>query len=113
MTTDTSILTAVSNDYGFDLVFERQTAALGTKGDILIGLSTSGNSPNVEHALQKAQSMGITTIGLLGRDGGRCKELCNYPLIIQHAESARIQEVHITIGHILCGIVDNKLFSHE
>ena len=94
-------------------VFERQTAALGTKGDILIGLSTSGNSPNVEHALQKAQSMGITTIGLLGRDGGRCKELCNYPLIIQHAESARIQEVHITIGHILCGIVDNKLFSHE
>ena len=87
--------------------------ALGTKGDILIGLSTSGNSPNVEHALQKAQSMGITTIGLLGRDGGRCKELCNYPLIIQHAESARIQEVHITIGHILCGIVDNKLFSHE
>ena len=84
MTTDTSILTAVS-----------------------------GNSPNVEHALQKAQSMGITTIGLLGRDGGRCKELCNYPLIIQHAESARIQEVHITIGHILCGIVDNKLFSHE
>ena len=113
MTTDTSILTAVSNDYGFDRVFERQTAALGTKGDILIGLSTSGNSPNVEHALQKAQSMGITTIGLLGRDGGRCKELCNYPLIIQHAESARIQEVHITIGHILCGIVDNKLFSHE
>ena len=106
MTTDTSILTAVSNDYGFDRVFERQT-------DILIGLSTSGNSPNVEHALQKAQSMGITTIGLLGRDGGRCKELCNYPLIIQHAESARIQEVHITIGHILCGIVDNKLFSHE
>ena len=113
MTTDTSILTAVSNDYGFERVFERQTAALGTKGDILIGLSTSGNSPNVEHALQKAQSMGITTIGLLGRDGGRCKELCNYPLIIQHAESARIQEVHITIGHILCGIVDNKLFSHE
>jgi D-sedoheptulose 7-phosphate isomerase len=113
MTTDTSILTAVSNDYGFDRVFERQTAALGTKGDILIGLSTSGNSPNVEYALQKAQSMGITTIGLLGRDGGRCKELCNYPLIIQHAESARIQEVHITIGHILCGIVDNKLFSHE
>ena len=94
MTTDTSILTAVSNDYGFERVFERQTAALGTKGDILIGLSTSGNSPNVEHA-------------------GRCKELCNYPLIIQHAESARIQEVHITIGHILCGIVDNKLFSHE
>ena len=114
MTTDTSILTAVINDYGFDRVFERQTAALGTKGDILIGLSTSGNSPNGEHALQKAHpTQGITTIGLLGRDGGRRKELCNYPLIIQHAESARIQEVHITIGHILCGIVDTKLFSHE
>ena len=107
------ILTAVSNDYGFERVFERQTAALGTKGDILIGLSTSGNSPNVEYALQKAQSMGIIPVGLLGRNGGRCKELCNYPLIIQHTESARIQEVHITIGHILCGIVDNKLFSHE
>lgn len=113
MTTDTSILTAVSNDYGFDHVYERQTAALGTRGDILIGLSTSGNSPNVERALQKARSMGITTIGLLGRDGGRCNELCDYAFIIRHPESARIQEVHITIGHILCGIVDNQLSSHE
>lgn len=113
MTTDTSILTAVSNDYGFDHVYERQTAALGTKGDILIALSTSGNSPNIEYALQKAQSMKITTVGLLGRDGGRCKTLCDYSFIIHHAESARIQEVHITIGHILCGIVDNKLTSHE
>ena len=113
MTTDTSIrpqsamiMASTASSNGRQQPWER-------KGDILIGLSTSGNSPNVEHALQKAQSMGITTIGLLGRDGGRCKELCNYPLIIQHAESARIQEVHITIGHILCGIVDNKLFSHE
>lgn len=113
MTTDTSILTAVSNDYGFDHVYERQTAALGTKGDILIALSTSGNSPNIEYALRKAQSMKITTVGLLGRDGGRCKTLCDYSFIIHHAESARIQEVHITIGHILCGIVDNKLTSHE
>lgn len=113
MTTDTSILTAVSNDYGFSRIFERQTAALGTKGDILIGLSTSGNSPNVECALQKARSMGITTVGLLGRDGGKCKELCDFSFIIPHSESARIQEVHITIGHILCGIVDNTLASHE
>lgn len=113
MTTDTSILTAVSNDYGFDHVYERQTAALGVKGDLLIALSTSGNSPNVEHALQKARSMGIITVGLLGRDGGRCKTLCDYSFIVRHAESARIQEVHITIGHILCGIVDNQLSSHE
>lgn len=113
MTTDTSILTAVSNDYGFNHIFERQTAALGTKGDILIGLSTSGNSPNVEYALQKARSMGITTVGFLGRDGGKCKDLCDYSFIIPHPESARIQEVHITIGHILCGIVDNKIASRE
>ena len=84
-----------------------------TEREGLPALAMTTDTSNVEHALQKAQSMGITTIGLLGRDGGRCKELCNYPLIIQHAESARIQEVHITIGHILCGIVDNKLFSHE
>lgn len=113
MTTDTSILTAVSNDYGFSHIFERQTAALGAKGDILIGLSTSGNSPNVEYALQKARSMGITTVGFLGRDGGKCKDLCDYSFIIPHPESARIQEVHITIGHILCGIVDNKIATRE
>lgn len=113
MTTDTSILTAVSNDYGFDHIFERQTEALGMEGDMLIGLSTSGNSPNVERALQKARAMGLTTVGLLGRDGGKCKDLCDYSFIIRHPESARIQEVHITIGHILCGIVDNQLSSHE
>lgn len=113
MTTDTSILTAVSNDYGFDHVYERQTAALGVKGDLLIALSTSGNSPNVERALQKARSMGIITVGFLGRGGGRCNALCDYSFIIRHDESARIQELHITIGHILCGIVDNQLSSHE
>lgn len=113
MTTDTSILTAVSNDYGFDYIFERQTEALGVAGDVLIGLSTSGNSPNVERALLRARSLGLTTVGLLGRDGGKCKDLCDYSFIIRHSEAARIQEMHITIGHILCGIVDNKLGSHE
>lgn len=113
MTTDTSILTAVSNDYGFDYIFERQTEALGVAGDMLIGLSTSGNSPNVERALLRARSLGLTTVGLLGRDGGKCKDLCDYSFIIRHSEAARIQEMHITIGHILCGIVDNKLGSHE
>ena len=113
MTTDTSILTAVSNDYGFDYIFERQTEALGVAGDMLIGLSTSGNSPNVERALLRARSLGLTTVGLLGRDGGKCKDLCDYSFIIRHSEAARIQEMHIPIGHILCGIVDNKLGSHE
>ena len=106
LTTDTSILTAVGNDYGFDHVFERQTAALGTKGDIFIGISTSGDSPNVVLALRKARAMGMTTVGLLGKTGGQCLSLCDYSFVIPSGESARIQEAHITIGHILCGIVD-------
>lgn len=109
LTTDTSILTAVSNDYGFDHLYERQIEALGMEEDILIAISTSGNSPNIELALKKARENGLVTVGLLGRDGGRCKALCDYPFVIRHSESARIQEVHITIGHILCGIVDNQL----
>lgn len=109
LTTDTSILTAVGNDYGYDRVFERQTAALGRKGDILIGISTSGDSPNVEHALQTARAMGLITVGLLGKDGGRCRALCDHALVVPHRFSARIQEAHITIGHILCGIVDRQM----
>lgn len=109
LTTDTSILTAVGNDYGYDRVFERQTAALGRKGDILIGISTSGDSPNVERALQTARAMGLITVGLLGKDGGRCRALCDHALVVPHRFSARIQEAHITIGHILCGIVDRQM----
>lgn len=109
LTTDSSILTAVSNDYGYDYVFRRQVEALGQADDILIGISTSGNSTNVEQALAAAREMGLTTVGLLGRDGGRCKALCDYSFIVPHREAARIQEVHITIGHILCGIVDAQI----
>lgn len=109
LTTDSSILTAVSNDYGYDYVFRRQVEALGQADDILIGISTSGNSTNVEQALAAARQMGLTTVGLLGRDGGRCKALCDYHFIVPHQEAARIQEVHITIGHILCGIVDAQI----
>lgn len=109
LTTDTSILTAVGNDYGYEQVFERQTAALGAKGDLLIGISTSGNSPNVERALQKARAMGLITVGLLGNDGGRCRALCDHALVVPHRFSARIQEAHITIGHILCGIIDRQM----
>lgn len=111
LTTDTSILTAVSNDYGFEQIYERQVEALGQKGDLLIGISTSGNSANILKALQKAQSIGITTIGLLGGKGGLCKPFCDYSLVVNSFEAARIQEIHITIGHILCGMVDNN-FGH-
>lgn len=111
LTTDTSILTAVSNDYGFERIYERQVEALGQKGDLLIGLSTSGNSANILKALEKAQAMGVTTVGLLGGKGGTCKPFCDYSLVVKSFEAARIQEIHITIGHILCGIVD-KNFDH-
>lgn len=108
LTTDTSILTAVSNDYGFERIYERQVEALGQEGDLLIALSTSGNSPNVQRALKKAQSMGVITVGLLGGSGGTCKPCCDYSFVINSFEAARVQEIHITIGHILCGIVDKK-----
>ncbi len=113
LTTDTSILTAVSNDYGFETIFERQTRALGREGDMLIGISTSGNSENVARALSAAAEIGMTTVGLLGGDGGKCLSLCQYPLIAKASEAARVQESHILIGHILCGVVDCKIRRDE
>jgi D-sedoheptulose 7-phosphate isomerase len=106
LTTDTSVLTAIGNDYGFKQIFERQIEALANNGDILIGISTSGNSTNVLKALQKAKEMKITTIGFLGAKGGSCKEYCDFSFIVNSDNSARVQEIHITIGHILCGIID-------
>ncbi len=113
LTTDSSILTAVSNDYGFDTIFERQTRALGHSGDMLIGISTSGNSENVARALRAASQIGMTTVGLLGGDGGKCLPLCQYPIIAKAKEAARVQESHILIGHILCGVVDCKIRRDE
>ncbi len=113
LTTDSSILTAVSNDYGFDTIFERQTRALGHSGDMLIGISTSGNSENVARALRAASQIGMTTVGLLGGDGGKCLPLCQYPIIVKAKEAARVQESHILIGHILCGVVDCKIHQDE
>ncbi len=113
LTTDTSILTAVSNDYGFDTIFERQTRALGSKGDMLIGISTSGNSENVARALRAAAEIGMRTVGLLGGDGGKCREMCEYPIVAKASEAARVQESHILIGHILCGVVDCKISGDE
>lgn len=106
LTVDTSSLTALGNDYGFDTIFERQVEALANKNDTVIGISTSGNSENIIRAVNKANSIGAFTIGLLGNDGGKLKDAVNLPIIIPSNDTARIQEVHITIGHIICEIIE-------
>ncbi len=110
LTTDTSALTAIGNDFGFDHLFERQVEALCTSKDLLIGISTSGNSENVARGLIAAKSLGARTAALLGGDGGRIKELVDHPLIIPSKVTARVQEVHILLGHILCDYVEEQLF---
>lgn len=109
LTTDTSALTCISNDYSFDDVFSRQLQGLGRTGDCLVGISTSGHSKNVIKAVQAAREMGIVTIGLLGRDGGALSSLCDQSIVVPHPETARIQEMHILIGHSLCGAVERQL----
>jgi D-sedoheptulose 7-phosphate isomerase len=109
LTTDTSILTAIGNDYGFDQVFARQVRALGQKGDIAIAISTSGNSPNVLLATNAAREIGMVTVALTGKDGGKLGPLVQYHLNVPHTLSARIQEVHIMIGHILCELSDDNM----
>jgi D-sedoheptulose 7-phosphate isomerase len=106
LTTDTSALTAIGNDYGFDKVFSRQVEALGQKGDILIGISTSGNSNNVIEAVKVAKGLGIFTVGLLGKDGGQLKDLVDKAFIVRSNNTARIQEVHITFIHAICRVLD-------
>ena len=106
LTTDTSALTAIANDFGFDTVFERQIRALARKGDVLIAISTSGNSPNVIRALEAARDIGCLTIALSGRDGGEMKSLADLNIIVPADETPRIQEMHSLIGHLLCDLVD-------
>lgn len=106
LTTDTSALTAIGNDYGFDKIFSRQMEALGQDGDLVIGISTSGNSTNVLNGLDIAKDKGCYTVGLLGNDGGRIKSIVNLSLIIPSNDTARIQEAHIMIGHLLCHMID-------
>ena len=108
-TTDTSILTAVANDYGFDQIFVRQLQALGQKGDVAFAISTSGNSKNILLAVQKAKELGIYTIGFIGRDGGQMKAMVDLAIVIPSQKTSRIQESHIMIGHILCERVDESL----
>ena len=110
LTTDTSIITAVSNDYSFDDIFSRQIEGFGRSGDIFFGISTSGNSPNILKAIESAKSMGITTVGLTGNGGGKMSQIVDYLIDVPYkGKSARIQEVHILIGHILCELIEDAL----
>ncbi len=109
LTTDTSALTAGGNDFGFSEIFVRQVQALGRSGDIALGISTSGNSENVNKALKAAGAMGLTAIGLSGRDGGAMAKLTDPCLIVPSHDTARIQEMHITLGHMLCGALEQDM----
>jgi len=107
LTTDTSALTSIANDYGYDHVFSRQVEALARPGDLFIGISTSGNSPGILNAFKKAAEMNCKTLGFSGRDGGKMNGLCDLNIIVPSPVTARIQEMHILIGHILCKAVDD------
>ncbi len=109
LTTDTSIITSISNDYSFDDIFSKQIEALGHKGDILIGISTSGNSKNVENAIEAAKQKNIFCIGLLGKDGGKINSLCDLSIVIPSNSTPRIQEMHILIIHTICQIVEDEM----
>jgi len=106
LTTDSSALTAIANDYGYEMVFQRQVEALANEGDVLIGITTSGNSPNVINALNAGKAKGCKTIGLSGNDGGKMNNFCDINIIIPSKITARIQEMHIVIGHIFCEFTD-------
>ena len=112
LTTDTSTLTAIGNDFGFEQIFSKQVEALGCPGDVLLGISTSGGSPNVLRALECARERGLTTIGLSGRDGGLMARQCDILLNVPESITALVQEVHIAVGHMLCGLTDYFLFEN-
>jgi D-sedoheptulose 7-phosphate isomerase len=109
LTTDSSALTCIGNDFGFDEVFARQVEGLGRAGDVLIAISTSGNSPNVIRAVEVAKPMGIYTVGFLGRDGGKLAPLVDLPIVVPAEETARIQEAHIFLGHVMCALIEKEL----
>ena len=110
LTTDTSILTAIGNDYGYENLFARQVQAHAQKGDVFIAYSTSGKSPNIITALQEAKSRGVICIGMSGNRGGPMKDLCDHYLDVPSADTPKIQEGHAVLGHILCGLVECTLF---
>ncbi len=109
LSTDTSALTAIGNDYGYDRVFDRQVEALANEGDLLIGISTSGNSANVNNALKRGKELGCKTIGFSGKGGGEMNGLCDLNIVVPSDDTPRIQEMHIMIGHILCQGIDSTI----
>jgi D-sedoheptulose 7-phosphate isomerase len=111
LTTDSSILTAVGNDYGFEQVFSRQIQALGRPGDVAIGISTSGQSPNVLAAMREARQQGLKTIGFAGKDGGALAKCVDVPIVVNSANTARVQECHITIGHLICELAEKDVLA--
>lgn len=110
LTTDSSIMTSIGNDYGYENLFSRQVQANGVEGDMFIGISTTGNSPNVIKALEECKKKGIITVGLTGLTGGNMADLCDYCIKVPSNETPRIQESHILIGHIICAIVEEAIF---
>jgi D-sedoheptulose 7-phosphate isomerase len=110
LTTDTSIITSIGNDYGFEDIFSKQIRAIGQPGDVAWGITTSGVSPNVIKALETAQKMKLITIGLTGKDGGEIAKIADYVLNVSSNSTPRIQEVHITVGHVICEMLDYRLF---
>ena len=113
LTTDTSLLTALANDYGYDTVFSRQVEALAQEGDVLIAITTSGTSPNILKAVETAHSKNVFVIGLTGASGGKLKDVADLTIIVPSDNIPRIQEVHITIGHIICSLVESGLFDES
>ena len=116
LTTDTSALTAIANDYGYDLVFSKQVEALGTEGDVLLAISTSGNSKNVIEAMKAAQARGLAVIALTGRDGGAMGRMCgprDFHINVAHPRTMRVQEVHLLVVHCLCEVVDNVIYGEK
>ena len=107
---NTSYITAVANDYGYESTYSRMVEAAGREGDIFVGISTSGNSPNVVKAIQKANEIGMLTVGFTGRYGGKMQEICNIMIRIPSDDTPRIQEAHILVGHIVCQLIEEEMF---
>jgi len=113
LTTNSSVVTALANDYSYDEIFSRQLESMAQAGDVLLSLSTSGTSPNVVRAAEEANEMGVTSLAFVGKDGGRLAEVSRLALVVPHDDFARIQEVHMVLGHILCGLVEDVVLSPQ
>lgn len=111
LTTDTSVLTAIGNDYGYEHLFARQLEAMGREGDVFVAYSTSGRSPNILAALRQAKASGLVTVGMTGNRGGLMGELCDHLLAVPAQDTPKIQEGHLVLGHILCGLVEGAIFN--